>query len=126
LAVSFSAIDCARDLAVPDKNGKCEDIVLGCNDAAEYEAHSSYFGAIVGRVANRIRDGKFTLNGKSYELAQNNGGNALHGGEEGYDKKHWSCKEIPNGVQLSLTRYNPSTPRHLALFAIGMSCVADS
>lgn len=81
---------------------------------------SSYFGGIVGRVANRIRDGKFTLNGKSYELAQNNGGNALHGGEEGYNKRHWSCKEIPNGVQLSLTRSTSSPPRHSALFATGM------
>ena len=89
-------------LAVPDKDGKCDDIVLGCDDAAAYEAHSSYFGGIVGRVANRIRDGKFQLNDKSYQLAQNNGGNALHGGEEGFNKKHWTPKPVANGVELSL------------------------
>jgi aldose 1-epimerase len=94
---------CITRLSVPDKQGKCEDIVLGCNDAAEYEAHSSYFGGIVGRVANRIRDGKFMLDGKGYALAQNNGDNSLHGGEQGYNKQHWSCEEVPNGVQFSLT-----------------------
>jgi aldose 1-epimerase len=88
---------------VPDKDGRYEDIVLGCNDAAEYESHSAYFGGIVGRVANRIRDGKFTLQGKSIQLEKNNGPNALHGGEQGFNKKHWDCKEIANGVELSLT-----------------------
>lgn len=83
---------------VPDRAGSSDDIVLGCSDAGEYETHTSYFGGIVGRVANRIRDGKFTLNGECHQLAQNNGGNALHGGEQGFNKKHWSCKEVPDGV----------------------------
>lgn len=93
-------------LAVPDKNGKSDDIVLGCTDAAEYEAHSSYFGGIVGRVANRIRDGKFELDGQCYQLAKNNGGNALHGGVEGFNKKHWTHKPVANGVELSLHRFD--------------------
>ena len=89
---------CITRLAAPDRDGPGADIVLGCSDAAEYEAHSSYFGGIVGRVANRIRDGRFTLEGECYQLAKNNGGNALHGGEQGFNKKHWSCKEIQDGV----------------------------
>ena len=67
------------------------------------QAHDSYFGAIVGRVANRIRDGKFMLHGRFYQLVQNNNGNTLHGGERGFDKQHWSYQEVPNGVKLTLT-----------------------
>ena len=67
------------------------------------QAHDSYFGAIVGRVANRIRDGKFMLHGRFYQLVQNDNGNTLHGGERGFDKQHWSYEEVPNGVKLTLT-----------------------
>ena len=64
---------------VPDKNGQMGDIVLGYDTLDQYIANSPYFGAMVGRYANRIAKGKFTLNGKNYKLAINNGNNSLHG-----------------------------------------------
>lgn len=74
---------------VPDKAGKLDNIVLGKDTLAEYEAGHPFFGAIAGRYANRIAKGKFTLEGKEYTLAVNNGPNSLHGGKEGFDKKLW-------------------------------------
>ena len=92
-------------LYVPDINGKYSDVVLGFSDH-EKEAQTSgspYFGCIVGRVANRIAEGKFTLDGKEYVLARNNGPNHLHGGEDGFDKRVWSVSQIlPDGIQLKL------------------------
>ncbi len=74
----------------PDKNGKFDDIVLGCDSLETYLKGVPYFGAIVGRYGNRIANGKFSLNGQEYTLAQNNGKNALHGGLKGFDKKIWA------------------------------------
>ena len=92
-------------LYVPDINGEYSDVVLGFQDH-EKEAQSSsspYFGCIVGRVANRIADGKFTLDGKEYVLARNNGPNHLHGGEDGFDKRVWSVSRLlPDGILLEL------------------------
>ena len=66
------------------------DVVLGFSNAADYATvNKNYLGATVGRYANRIKDGKFTLNGKTYTLAKNNGANHLHGGDVGFDKKMW-------------------------------------
>ena len=77
---------------VPDKDGKMDSIVLGKDTLAEYEAGHPFFGALTGRYANRIAKGKFTLDGKDYTLAVNNGPNSLHGGKEGFDKKLWTVK----------------------------------
>ncbi|MCX6250989.1 MAG: galactose mutarotase [Bacteroidetes bacterium] len=89
-------------LITPDKNGKPGDIVLGYDSVEQYVANSPYFGAIVGRYANRIDKGKFTLDGKTYTLAKNNGNNALHGGIKGFDKVVWDATEISDSVQVGL------------------------
>jgi len=79
-------------LKVPDKDGVVEDVVLGFDRLADYEAGSPYFGALVGRYGNRIAQGKFTLNGTEYTLAKNNGENSLHGGLKGFDKVVWDAE----------------------------------
>src|SRR6476646_6972200 len=71
------------ELHMPDKSGKMGDVVLGFDKVDDYVAKSPYFGAIVGRVANRIANGKFTLDGKAYQLNTNNAPHHLHGGAEG-------------------------------------------
>ncbi|MFC6647396.1 hypothetical protein ACFQBQ_17820 [Granulicella cerasi] len=88
----------------PDKNGNVADVVLGFKDVAGYEnpKNTSYMGAIVGRYGNRIANGRFSLDGKSYEIPTNNNGNALHGGKVGFDQKVWQGKELPNGVEFTL------------------------
>lgn len=88
----------------PDKNGKYEDITLGCDSIAGYEKGVPYFGAIVGRYGNRIAKGKFKLEGKTYTLATNNGANHLHGGIKGFDKVVWTATPIEGpDVALKLT-----------------------
>ncbi len=84
-------------IEAPDKKGKVEDITLGFESLDKYIEGHPYFGAIVGRYGNRIGDAKFTINGKVYTLAKNNGPNSLHGGEEGFDKKVWDVEEIIQG-----------------------------
>ncbi len=76
-------------LKAPDRNGKLGDVVLGYDNLADYIKDSPYFGALIGRYGNRIAKGKFTLDGKEYTLAVNNGPNALHGGLKGFDKVVW-------------------------------------
>jgi aldose 1-epimerase len=86
-----------------DRKGQMGDVVLGYDDLAAYENDTkTYFGAIVGRYGNRIGKGRFTLDGKSYGIPANNGDNALHGGPVGFDRKVWSAKEVPNGVEMTL------------------------
>jgi len=77
-------------LRVPDRRRQLDDIVLGYDTAAQYAGPTPYFGAIVGRYANRIANGRFVLDGKTYKLATNNGPNHLHGGVKGFDKVIWS------------------------------------
>lgn len=89
-------------IKAPDKNGKLEDIVLGYGSVAEYQRNGGFFGATVGRYANRIAKGEFTLNGTEYKLAKNDGENHLHGGVIGFDKKLWACEIIENGVCMSI------------------------
>jgi len=77
-------------LEVPDRHGKLADVALGFDTLEDYvERNSPYFGCIVGRVANRIAKGRFTLDGVEYRLAINNGPNHLHGGLKGFDKANW-------------------------------------
>lgn len=78
-------------LIVKTKLGKSYDIVLGYDDVQSYEQQNSYIGSIVGRCCNRLAGGKFTLNGKTYQLTQNEANNHLHGGYSGFDKKLWSA-----------------------------------
>jgi aldose 1-epimerase len=93
-------------VTVPDRNGKMADVVLGFDTLDEYLKGSSYFGAIVGRYGNRIAKGQFTLDGKTYKLATNNGPNHLHGGNKGFDKVLWSAapKSDSGGVGVVFTR----------------------
>jgi aldose 1-epimerase len=97
------------ELWTPDRDGKLDDVVLGFDDLKGYVSGHPYFGAIVGRVGNRIAKGKFTLDGKEYTLATNNGPNHLHGGKEGFDKKVWKAETIKSddGAALKLTNVSP-------------------
>ena len=76
-------------IKVPDKNGNLIDVALGFNNLEPYLEGHPYFGAIVGRYANRIDNGKFTINNKDYNLVVNNNGTSLHGGLKGFDKVNW-------------------------------------
>jgi aldose 1-epimerase len=90
-------------LETPDQDGNTVDIVLGHDTAAEYMQATPYFGATVGRFANRIRNGTFTLDGVEYTLAKNNGPNALHGGLRGFDKVIWSAEPLPEENAVRMT-----------------------
>ena len=90
--ISYGAI--LAELHVPDKNGKTVDVVHGFDTLDGYLKGHPYFGANVGRCANRIADGKFSLDGRDYTLATNNGKHHLHGGKEGFDKKLWKATII--------------------------------
>jgi aldose 1-epimerase len=91
-------------IRVPGKDGQVDDVVLGFNSLEEYLGEHPYFGAIAGRYANRIAAGRFTLDGKEYRLATNDGKNHLHGGNTGFDKVVWDGaaveKDGVSGVEL--------------------------
>ncbi len=91
---------------VADKNGQQADVVLGFETLEPYLEKSPFFGALIGRVGNRIAKGKFSLNGVDYQLAINNGVNHLHGGVQGFDKKAWRIEPFENakgpGLKLHL------------------------
>jgi aldose 1-epimerase len=92
-------------LQVPDRVGKAADVVLGFDTLEGYENGKSYFGATVGRYANRIGGGKFSIDGKTYTLPKNDGNNTLHGGIVGFNKKVWKAREIAakDGAALELS-----------------------
>jgi aldose 1-epimerase len=85
------------ELDVPDRNGNLDDVVLGFDTLAGYLQKEPYFGAVVGRVGNRIAKGRFTLDGKAYQLATNDGPNHLHGGIKGFDKVVWDARVVSGG-----------------------------
>ncbi len=93
------------ELHTPDRDGKLGNVVLGFDNLEQYAKGHPFFGAIAGRVANRIAKGKFTLDGKEYTLAVNNGPNSLHGGLKGFDKVVWKAEPVAatDGVSLKLT-----------------------
>ena len=82
------------ELHVPDRDGNPADVVLGFDNPAQYETESPYFGCVAGRVAFRIAEGKFTLDGKSYQLTLNNGRHHLHGGVRGFSKVVWKAEPL--------------------------------
>lgn len=90
-------------LCLPDREGKIENVVCGFGSVAEYLNDNNHHGAVIGRFANRIRDGKFKLNGKEYVLALNEKGTVhLHGGEMGFDRRKWQGKIVgPSTVRFS-------------------------
>lgn len=96
-------------LKVPDREGKFDDVVLGYDSLAGYLKSTPYFGAIVGRYANRIGKAQFALDGKTYQLAANDGPNTLHGGIKGFDKAVWQADtfERPGESGLVLTLVSP-------------------
>ena len=83
-------------LKTADRNGSLADVILGFDTLEEYVRNSRYFGGLIGRHANRIDRGKFSLNGTQYQLTQNNGVNHLHGGFRGFDKRIWEVIEQTN------------------------------
>ncbi len=93
------------ELHVPDKVGITADVVLGFDNVADYQSDKNqYFGCTTGRVANRIAKGKFTLDGKEYTLAVNNGPNHLHGGvSRSLSRVVWKAQPIQNGVRFTYT-----------------------
>jgi aldose 1-epimerase len=86
----------------PDRNGKMGDVVLGYDTVAAYEAKTPYFGCLVGRYGNRIAKGKFSLDGKTYQLPLNDGPNTLHGGVKGFDKVVWTAAKATDAEEPSL------------------------
>ena len=111
-------------LRTPDRRGRMADIVLGYPDPPGYVNDTSYFGALIGRYANRIAQGKFTLNGVEYQLAKNNGVNHLHGGVQGFNKVVWRAIDLirRHGVALQLMYTSKDTeegyPGNLAVSVI--------
>ncbi len=86
----------------PDRAGKMADVVLGYDTLQGYfNDRKTYDGAVVGRYGNRIALGKFTLNGKTYQIPVNNGANALHGGPKGFDQYVWEAQEVQDGVEFT-------------------------
>ncbi|MGD8867774.1 MAG: aldose epimerase family protein [Gemmatimonadales bacterium] len=94
-AITYGGI--ITSLRVPDSSGRLDDVVLGYDNLAGYVENNPYFGAIIGRYGNRIAGGRFTLDGKTYTLATNNGPNHLHGGVKGFDKVVWDAEPFENG-----------------------------
>jgi aldose 1-epimerase len=91
-----------QSIVVPDRNGKLENVLLGFDSLKNYLAGHPFFGEIVGRYANRIAKGKFTLNGVEYNLAINNGPNHLHGGIKEFGKQVWEASEISGTDSIGL------------------------
>src|SRR5438270_1009453 len=96
-------------LRVPDRNGAIADVVLGFDSLEPYMKEHPFFGVVVGRYANRIGQGRFTLDHKEYKLTINNGKNQLHGGPEGFYRKVWKAEEVQakDGPALKLTYVSP-------------------
>lgn len=86
-----------QKLVAPDRHGKRADVLLGYDDVADYVAKPNYYGVTVGRYANRIAGGTFSLDGKRYQLTRNDGPNSLHGGARGFDKVVWKVESVKSG-----------------------------
>jgi aldose 1-epimerase len=95
-------------LLAPDRSGHMADVALGFGAIQPYFTSTTYFGALIGRYANRIARGRFTLDGKTYQLAKNNGPNTLHGGVKGFDKQVWTAEVLSqNPPSVRFSRLSP-------------------
>jgi aldose 1-epimerase len=105
--ITYGAI--VTEVLVPDRDGQLADVVLGFDTLEDYVTSSPYFGATVGRVANRIGGARFDLEGRSYALTANDGAHHLHGGTRGWDKRVWSATPLmtPEGPAIELTYVSP-------------------
>ncbi|MFF5441130.1 aldose epimerase family protein [Streptomyces achromogenes] len=91
-----------QSLQLPDRHGRYANVVAGFDNLADYAAKSPYFGALIGRYGNRIDAGRFTLDGKQYQLDVNDGDNSLHGGAKGFDKRVWDVEPFTEGTDVGL------------------------
>jgi len=98
------------ELWVPDARGNVTNVVHGFDNLDQYVKGHPFFGAIAGRYANRIANGKFTLDGKEYTLAKNNGPNHLHGGVKGFDKKVWKSRALPATADSVAVEFTCTSP----------------
>ncbi|WP_031507333.1 aldose epimerase family protein [Streptomyces megasporus] len=98
-----------QSLEVPDRDGRYANVSLGFSDLASYVERSPYFGALIGRYGNRVADGRFTLDGRTYELPRNDNGHSLHGGDQGFHTRVWRVEPFTRRgeVGLVLTRTSP-------------------
>lgn len=100
--VGLSALGAGiTSIIIPDRRGRMADVTIGYRDPSDYMADGPCAGKTPGRFANRIAAGHFTIGGKEYQLACNNGPNALHGGPTGFHNRIWESEEIPGGVRFS-------------------------
>lgn len=91
-----------RDWRVPDASGREQSVILGFDDIGPYTDNKRSFGILAGRIANRVRDGRFTMDGVTYQLDQNQNGNHLHGGSDGISRQHWTMEAAEKSVRLTL------------------------
>jgi aldose 1-epimerase len=101
-ALTYGCI--VRTLRVPDRTGQVTDVVHGFDTLDPYLRRHPYFGAVVGRYANRIANARFTLNGRTRALAANNGPHHLHGGRDGFDRRVWQAAAVEEGVGVVFSR----------------------
>jgi aldose 1-epimerase len=99
--ITFGAA--VQALRVPDREGRCADIVLGHDTLAPYVVNRRFFGATIGRYANRIAGGRFELEGRRIRLPPNDGPNSLHGGPDGFDRQLWGVQALDHGPTPSVT-----------------------
>ncbi|MFD7293269.1 aldose epimerase family protein [Streptomyces sp. NPDC059897] len=97
-----------QSLELPDRRGKYVNVSLGYDTIEEYVAGTTFFGATIGRYGNRIAKGKFTLDGKAYQVSVNDGENSLHGGAKGFDKRVWDIEPFASGSDVGLHMYYTS------------------
>lgn len=99
-----------QSLCVPDRDGTVADIVLGFDDVQSYRDRPSWFGVTVGRYANRIANGRFTLDGTTYTLETNNAPNHLHGGSDGFDQRLWDVAQVGQDADAAWVRLTLTSP----------------
>ncbi|MFV3078006.1 aldose epimerase family protein [Niveispirillum fermenti] len=92
-----------QSVVMPDRNGNAADVALGYDNIDDYIQQPQYFGSTVGRFANRLAAGRFTLDGQAHQTPVNNGKNALHGGTQGFDKVLWDVQSVTDGPTASVT-----------------------